>query len=342
MMRRPPKQMSLKHIVQCLALFTLSVIPEARGAASILNLLGKFNLITGDYLTQNETEGSAFVSGSYRPTGSNSRFGFNSGAVANDATNVLWLNNGISSATTGTSTLLSGSLVSRVAVNHSRFALNGNAPGTPSFNDNSTSWDTALASLGVNSAAELNSNLLAASSQWSGLAANSIGAKQNNGSFTFTATPTNINGHQVAVFNVSAATLFNTNGGFDRLDATIGNSETLIINVSGTGPIDINKNFTGGLQGNESKILFNFYEATSITVSRNFRGALYAPLATVAQGGTNIDGTVVAASFSQNAEVHNALFRSYLPFTPIPEPSVALVTGIGLLLTLRRRRSLAA
>lgn len=322
-----------------LAVVSLVSASTTQAAISVPTLLTRFNVITGNYTAGNETEGSAFVMGQYYPQDSRSRFGFNSGQVANDSMNTLWLNNGLANAS-GNATLITGSVVSRVAVDHSRFTLNGNAPGTPSFNEGTTAWNNALATVGVNDVAELNTALLAASDQWKGLAANSTGNTPGNGSYTFNATPTNIGGHSVAIFSVSAGTLFAQNATFDRLEANFNGAETILINVSGTGPFTVNKNFTNGFTNNESKILFNFYEATSVTLASNFRGAVYAPRATVTQAGSNVDGSVVAGNFIQTAEVHNTYFNSYLPYSPltIPEPTSMTLGIVGMMMLLRRKR----
>ncbi|RYD24450.1 MAG: choice-of-anchor A family protein [Verrucomicrobiaceae bacterium] len=320
-----------------LAVVSLVSTSSTQAAVSVPTLLTRFNVIAGDYTAGNETEGSAFVMGQYYPQDSRSRFGFNSGQVANDSINTLWLNNGLGNAS-GNVTLMTGSVVSRVAVDHSRFTMNGNAPGTPSFNEGTTAWNNALSTLGVNDVAEVNSALLAASDQWKGLAANSTGNLPGNGSYTFNATPTMIGGHSVAVFSVGAGTLFAQNSTFDRLEANFNGAETILINVSGTGSFTVNKNFTNGFTNNESKILFNFYEATNVTLGTNFRGAVYAPRAKVTQAGSNVDGTVVAANFIQTAEVHNVYFNSYLPYTTIPEPGAAALGLVGMVMLLRRKR----
>ncbi|MEK7949440.1 choice-of-anchor A family protein [Luteolibacter soli] len=302
-------------------------------AANIMmDLMDRFAVIAGDYNQGNETEGSAFVYGTYKP-GNAARFGFNDGQVANDAEYSLWLNNGIGNGN-GT-TLITGSLISRTAVNSSQVTLNGNAPGTPVITTGQTPWNNALGSVGLTSTNNLTSLLTLASQQWSQLAANSTGTQPGNGSFTFNATPTMIDGHLVAVFNVTAAALFGS-GGFDRLELNANGAETILINVAGEN-ISINKNFTNGFTNNERKVLFNFYQATSVTVGTNFRGGIYAPGATVTQSGSNIDGTVVAATLNQTAEIHNEKFDGYLPFT-VPEPSSALLALAGLGFVLRRRR----
>lgn len=95
-------------------------------ANSALDLLDHFNLLVGDYQAGNGSEGSAFVWGDYKAT-SQSRFGFNGGQVSDDSEYVLWLDEGVS--TTGTTSLITGSVISRVSVNSSLFSFNGNAEG---------------------------------------------------------------------------------------------------------------------------------------------------------------------------------------------------------------------
>lgn len=331
----PRLQSPLKLISPILAAGLVLIAGSRLHAASVLlDVIGRFNVITGNYTAGNETEGAALVHGTYLPQGSSSRFGFNGGQVANDSENVLWLNNGVGNGN-GT-TLITGSVVSRVAVSPVQFTLNGNAPGSPSISTGSAAWSSALQSVGLTSTADLTGMLASASGQWSALAANSTGTTPGNGSFTFNATPAAIDGHQVAVFHVTSAQLFG-GGGFDRLEANFNGAETILVNVSGAS-ITVDKNFTNGFTNNENKILFNFYEATSLTINRNFRGAIYAPFANVVQGGVNFDGSVIAGSLTQSAEIHEKNFDAYLPFTAVPEPSAALLAVLGLGLALRRRR----
>lgn len=323
--------------VNTLIIAAMIATPTALPAQNlVLRVLDNFNVITGNYSVNGETEGKAFVSGTYTPNGSRAQYGFNSGAVSDDRTNVLWLNNGVSGS--GTTRLLSGSVLSRTSVTPNQFSLNGNAANNPSINQGATAWNNALAGLGFVDTNAFTQTILSASSQWAALTANSTGSRLNNGSFTFNATPTIIDGRSVAVFDVTAEQLFGANAA-GRIEANLNGAETLLINVSGVSAT-INQNFTNGIQNNEQKILFNFYEATSISINSNFRGGIYAPLATVNQNGSNIDGSVVAATLNQNAEIHNRNFTGYLPFSQVPEPSPSMLglVGVTALLILKRRR----
>lgn len=306
------------------------VAPQVEAANSALAILNRFNVIVGDYNAGNETEGSAFVYGAYTASGS-SRFGFNGGSAADDSENMLWLNNGV--ANSGTTTLLSGSVLSRVSVSSSLFNLNGNAPGTPSLTIGDTPWGAALQSeLGLNLTTDVVDTLASASLHWAGLASNSSVTLPGNGGLAFNASPVNIDGVQVAIFSLTVAEL--ENGTFSRFDLSLNGAATVLVNVSGSS-VTINKSFNGDFGNNESKVLFNFFEATSVTLNTNFRGGVFAPNAAVFQTGSNVDGSVVAASFSQTAEVHDVRFNGYLP---IPEPSVSMLGFLGAALMFRRRR----
>ncbi|MCP5533131.1 MAG: choice-of-anchor A family protein [Akkermansiaceae bacterium] len=321
-------------LVALMAPVALLVLP-ASGANTALDIIGRFNLIAGDYNAGNETEGSAFIYGNYNPS-TQSRFGFNGGQAANDSEYMLWLNNGVNNS--NSTTLITGSVLSRVAVNSSQFTLNGNAPGTPVITTGEAAWENELTSqLGINTTAEFVGILSDASSQWAALDVNSTASLPGNGGLSFNAAPTNIDGYQVAVFNVTAAQL--SDNTISRYDLFLNGANTVLINVSGT-TVNINKSFTGDFTNNENKVIFNFFEAETVTITNNARAGIFAPFASVIQSGSNIDGSVIAASFSQTAEVHDKRFDAYLPYAAaIPEPSTVLLTAAGLGVLLRRRRT---
>ena len=74
---------------------------------------------------------------------------------------------------------------------------------------------------------------------------------------------------------------------------------TTIINVSGTNPtigINANNNI------NKNDVLFNFYEARSLTVNSTFNYSILAPKADVTLNDGGVFGTVVSNNLDQNAE----------------------------------------
>lgn len=137
----------------------------------------------------------------------------------------------------------------------------------------------------------------------------------------------------VAVFNVAAASVFNS-GLIQQIELNAGNASAIVINVSGTSVNYSNGNMVGGWQTNfaRTKVIWNFWEATSIAVNRNFNGAILAPFATLTNS-TAIDGSVFVGAMNQNGEVHLPLFTGYVP----APAGASLIAGAGLL-ALRRRR----
>ncbi|OYW73789.1 MAG: hypothetical protein B7Z37_20250, partial [Verrucomicrobia bacterium 12-59-8] len=152
----------------------------------------------------------------------------------------------------------------------------------------------------------------------------------------------------VAVFNVTAASIFSNPFGqqFDlNADA---NTANIIINVSGTSVNWTNGNMVGNLTSNywQEHTLWNFYEATTINLNEHrFNGGILAPYASITTQ-SEIDGLVVANNLTTAAEVRlpdstSANAYAYDGFAaPVPEPgsAVFLLAAGGLFLIMRNRR----
>ncbi|MBS0363614.1 MAG: choice-of-anchor A family protein [Proteobacteria bacterium] len=123
----------------------------------------------------------------------------------------------------------------------------------------------------------------------------------------------------------------------NQINVDSGGYSVLVVNVSGTSDsIGLNP---GLFSANEqTTVIFNFYQATSLTVSREFHGSILAPLATVTNT-SPIDGTLVAAAFNQGGEVHMNNFAGV-----IPEPAgwALMILGFGGAGGLLRRRRASA
>jgi len=135
------------------------------------------------------------------------------------------------------------------------------------------------------------------------------------------------------VFNITAAQLADVN---HPLDIVVPAGSTVIINVDGTSLTLGGAIYIDGVQVSETSdaganILFNFDDATSVTLNGQLTASLLAPFATIA-GNSSIDGTIIAAAFNDNGEVHNAEFTGNLPGPPAaaPEPGSLLLLGSGL------------
>jgi choice-of-anchor A domain-containing protein len=114
----------------------------------------------------------------------------------------------------------------------------------------------------------------------------------------------------IAVFSLDGFTsIFNArNQSIELAGNNISDLSAIVINVAGNDlSIANNSNINGSFNNKEisSKVIWNFYEATSIDLgSQKFVGAILAPLATVTQTGGNIYGSVGAFSLITNAEIN--------------------------------------
>jgi choice-of-anchor A domain-containing protein len=150
---------------------------------------------------------------------------------------------------------------------------------------------------------------------------------------TFTATGSGLN-----VINLNGSSLANFG------EISFANAGPTVVNVSGT-DILLNDNFLGASQALGEKVIWNFYQATNLTMSNAFYGSILAPRAkaTVNQ---DIYGTLIVDTLGMNGEAHLQTFNGNLPnVTAVPEPAswAMMISGFGLIgAGLRRRRATAA
>lgn len=155
----------------------------------------------------------------------------------------------------------------------------------------------------------------------------------NKGEFT-SATP-DANG--VAVYNLESSFLQTIN----EISLSLNGASTLIINVGGD-DIKNKDNFLGGPFDIAANVIWNFYEATELTIERQFFGAVLAPFANV-KNTSSIEGTLVAAALDMDAQIHLQPFEGDLPAAAVPvPPALPLMTGVlalgGFLASRRRKR----
>jgi choice-of-anchor A domain-containing protein len=125
----------------------------------------------------------------------------------------------------------------------------------------------------------------------------------------------------------------------------------LVINVSGS---DININAKDWLIKNDQyishqseNVLYNFYEANTVTVAGGFYGSILAPNADVVGKSGMIYGQLIADSFDGGTQLNRAVFNAD-PKTPktdsvsVDSPSSLLLIALGtfLLAALRRNKNI--
>ena len=141
------------------------------------------------------------------------------------------------------------------------------------------------------------------------------------------------------IFNIASSQL----DAIGQLSVTNANGGTTVINVSGTN-ITLNDNFLSPASELGKNVIWNFYEATTITQTTAFYGTILAPQAAVTLGNF-VEGTLVAKSLVQNGEVHAQTFQGDLSavgstISAAPEPATwgMMILGFGLVgFALRRR-----
>lgn len=219
--------------------------------------------------------------------------------------------------------------VSNVNIQAGNFGRVGSLSGNVNHNGGgSTRVDPSLAATAVSIAAELASlsNTLRA------LPADSI-AQTPSGQpapVRYNATP-GVDG--IAVFHVSANAVFNSSL-IQQIELNLNGAAEVVINVSGATVNFNNGNMVGEWTSAfaRANVIWNFFEATSINLDRNFNGALLAPLAHLTNS-TAIDGSVFVRSFDQRGEVHIPFYNGQ-----VPAPGALALLGVSAL-AFRRRRS---
>jgi len=118
--------------------------------------------------------------------------------------------------------------------------------------------------------------------------------------------------------------------------ANVAADSWVVINVRNAGAISLTGNFMGLFDDLRGRVLFNFAEASQVTVSTFVEGSILAPKADF-RGTGHVEGTVIGQSVSQAFELG---YEPFVPTTPVPEPQTyaMLLAGLSVLGFLGRRR----
>lgn len=291
---------------------TALTIALAAGASSASVISSYNQIVLGNLQTGQDTEGRLFVGGNL------------SGSAAQVGTHLA------PSSFVGVDVLQVGgnTTVNNLQVEAGNFRRSGGRTGSLNMNGGGTEIVDASVAASVGS---FSADLFATSASLAGMAADSsvqIPSGQP-GPMRFIATP-GLDG--VAVFSISAAAL--TSSLVQQYELVTGGATSIVINVTGTSATFNTGNFVGNWQNAavRATTIWNFSQATSLTIDRNFNGAILAPSAHLTNT-TAIDGSVFVGSMTQNGEVHLPGYTGV-----VPAPGTALLAALGGLMMASRRR----
>lgn len=307
-------------------------------------VLTQFNLVTiGNDTSYSHVDGRSYVGGNV--IGSGAVFAMHPGSIA--ASNYAGLTvagsaNGLHVDSNGA--VILGSLTNSI-INSGTAAVLGSA-ANDSFNGAayiagaaannnyngghlSSAPSTVAAATSTNFAgvlSGLSNNLKQLSATGSSLSSNGYGRE------TFNAVA---NTQGLAVFNLNSATasqVFSSS----EFEFNLGSASTVVINVDASS-LNFSTNFlNGSAQQIAGKVIWNFYDATSLTIGNQFGGAILAPNA-ILTNYNNIEGSVLVDKLTQYGEIHAATFTGNVS-SAVPEPAEwALMMFAFPLLLLRKQ-----
>ncbi len=285
------------YSVSAIALLAISAGSASAAPLTAQEILSQYNLVTtGNVSTGQDIVGNAVVGGTLNGAS------FFTGGSNIPTSPVLDVYGSISSGST-TNINAGGDLFYNGTI-----STPGNpVSGAPQVNFNGGGTQKPLDTVS-NPLSDYTSPLIALSTQLKNLTP-TPGTSIVNGTF-------NANGATgIVVFDITAS----------QLEADLANSQ---ITFSGTGVtsfiINVDGNFTEPSSTNfntaQEDALFNFYDATSVTLG-NWKTSVLAPDANLSISNGFLAGSVFAASFSGGGELHNDnLFNGALP-SSAPEPA---------------------
>lgn len=291
--------------------------PVSGNCTNAVSWLQQYSLIAfGNLTTMQHSEYNIFVGGNFQVAASvgvglqlnTGNFGFNYGRKALEVAGSVVSGGDISlwfSGAVGPSNTVSQN-------NPTNWSINGNRTvNLQNGNDGATLMvDYGLAA----KAAQIEADLKAASL--------SLSQATANNPFSASGQNVNINANNhtngIAVFNLTTNDVSALTSASSISVSSAGQVTTIIINVPGTSITFGNGvNFGGATDQNLSKIIWNFYEATSLTVSGVMKGSVLAPLADISLG-NNIDGVLVGKNISIASQSHKPYFTGN--FAPLCTP----------------------
>ncbi len=249
-------------------------------------LLTDYNLVViGDRNGSSEVEGRVLIGGN--ANGSFSNVGFNGGNLGN--------------ASPVDSLTVLGNLTANANIQSGRLRVLGAISGQINNNSGNSSnvfYDSTTA---VPTRSQIANELTNDSTYFSGLTSTgTVTLPQNVANHDLV-----LNGHPNAngltVFAINGSILNDPQGNQIRLNAN--GASNIVINVTGTNVV-VGHTFGGDFSNLRSHILFNFVNASTLSISNQFTASILAPLANFNSQNANVDGGVFVNQLTQSNEIH--------------------------------------
>ena len=157
----------------------------------------------------------------------------------------------------------------------------------------------------------------------------------DSGKATFNA---KVNSQGVAVFDLTSidSTLFNQNL-VHEFSFNFNGATTVFMNSDITSAV-INDNFlAGSARDAGKKVIWNFYDATDLTINAEFGGSILAVKSNLINN-ANIEGGVYVNNLDSRAEIH---INNFAGAVPEAETYAMMLAGLGLVGAIARRRKAA-
>lgn len=306
----------MKRLTYLVAGFLSLAVPASAATIDAVDILRSFSVVAlGNYTLSSDQPAPAFVGGNFKSNGNsiNVNGGFSDGIVGTVSGGLIVGGSILPSGTSnvrGNVVIGAGQTVTQPTPPQRRFTVDGSTFELLKEGTTVTSGASVPVADVATAFRTLSTNL----AQTGNTAAITFAGDSNNPRLTFSNA---IDG--IAVVNLTQEELSRIVGRNRNAQFDLGGNNTVVLNVAGTSFATNGGNLN--LNGGNSNVIFNFFEATNIALNNTFGASILAPLADVSanSGGSNI--FLVGNNVTQKIEIRSPFTGNLPSFTPAVDPA---------------------